>query len=166
MKRIVLAFFLCLAQLLGAPVFAADSDVAVTMQAFRVVTTAKGAELVRTESAQPGETIEYQVTYRNGGKTPARDVIATLPVPAAGMAYLPDSAAPAAVQASVDGKQFAPVPLQRTVLRDGRQVTEAVPVSEYRFLRWKLGDLAARQSATVTSRMRLTAGAAQRNAQQ
>lgn len=165
MPRIFAIFFLAFAQLLGTSVLAAESNVAVAMAAFKVVTTAKGAELRPTEAAQPGDTIEYQVTYRNGGKTPARDVIATLPVPAGGMAYLPDSATPATVLASLDGKEFAPVPLQRMAVRNGRQVTEAVPASEYRFLRWKLGELAAGQSATVTSRMRLNAGAAQRNTQ-
>jgi uncharacterized repeat protein (TIGR01451 family) len=157
MKRFYLAFLLCLAQFLGMPAFAADGDVAVTMRAFKVVATAKGAELVPTDAAQPGDTIEYQVAYRNAGKTPARDVAATLPVPAGGMAYVPDSASPAAVLASLDGKQFAAVPLQRSVVRDGRRVTEAVPAAEYRFLRWPLGELRAGESATVKSRMRLDA---------
>jgi uncharacterized repeat protein (TIGR01451 family) len=165
MKRLFLLFFLTLAQFLGIAAHAADTGVDVTMQAFKVVATAKGTELVRTDSAQPGDTIEYQVAYHNREKTPARDVVATLPVPAGGMAYLPDTAAPAAVLASLDGKEYAAVPLQRVVVRNGRPVTEAVPASEYRFLRWKLGELAAGQSATVTSRMRLNAGADPRNTQ-
>jgi hypothetical protein len=71
------------------------------------------------------------------------------------MAYVPESAAPAIVTATVDGKEFAAVPLQRTVTRDGRRVTENVPASEYRALRWKLGELAAGQAVTVKSRMHI-----------
>ncbi|TWI69722.1 putative repeat protein (TIGR01451 family) [Pseudoduganella lurida] len=155
MQRFLLAVFFCLAQFAGVAAFAADSAVDVTMQAFKVVTTAKGVELVPTTEAKPGDTIEYQVAYRNRGAEAARQVIATLPVPAAGMAYIPDTAAPAAVMASLDGKEFAPVPLQRTVLREGRRVTETVPPAEYRFLRWTIGELRAGQTTTVKSRMRL-----------
>jgi len=71
------------------------------------------------------------------------------------MAYLDGSAAPKAVQASLDGKQFANLPLPREVVRNGKKVTETIPPSEYRFLRWELGDLAPGKSATVTSRMRV-----------
>jgi len=163
MNRILFVLVAFLAQLAGMPVaFAADSDVDVTMQAFKVVATARGTELQKTDAAEPGDTIEYQVAYRNRGKTPARNVVAVLPVPADGMAYLPDSAAPAAVEASLDGKTYAPVPLQRTVVRAGRSVTEPVPPAEYRFLRWHLGDLPAGQATTVKSRMRLN-GATVRN---
>lgn len=159
MNRYLVALTVCLFQFLSSAAFAADGDIAVAMRAFKVVATAKGSELVPTDKALPGDTIEYHVDYRNTGKTAARDVMATLPVPAGGMAYVPDSAAPAAVTASVDGKEFAAVPLQRVVVRNGRSVTEAVPASEYRFLRWKLGELAAGQTATVKSRMRLAGDA-------
>ncbi len=157
MKPIHLIFLLWLAQLTAVPAFAADNDVAVTLRAFKVVTTVKGTELVPTKSAQPGDTIEYQVTYRNTGKNPARDVTATLPVPVGGTTYAQDSAAPATALASLDGKQFAAMPLQRAFVRDGRRVTESVPVAEYRFLRWTLGELRAGDSATVKARMRLNA---------
>lgn len=150
----MLAMLLVLA-LFGSRAAAAEDDVEVTMQAFKIVAGAKGADLVPTTAAQPGDTIEYQVAYRNHGKAAARQVVATLPVPANGMAYLPDSAAPTSLEASLDGKQFHAVPLTRLVLRNGRQETELVPASEYRFLRWKLGELPPGQSITVKSRMRL-----------
>jgi len=133
----------------------AENNVLVALHAFKVVSTATGTKLVATDAAQPGDTIEYQVTYSNKGTTAARDVLATLPVPKGGLAYVADSATPAAVQASVDGAHFAALPLTRTVTRDGKQRVETVPVSEYRFLRWKLGDIPAGASSTVSSRMRL-----------
>lgn len=156
MNRIIAILTVFLLQLccMGA-VSAADNNVTVALHAFKVVNTATGSKLVATDAAQPGDTIEYQVTYANKGTTPAREVMATLPVPAGGLVYLADSAKPAAVQASLDGKQFAPLPLTRTVTRDGKQVVEPVPVAEYRFLRWKLGEIAPGASTTVSSRMRL-----------
>ena len=159
MERVYLFLALCLLQLTQlSSAFAAPSDVEVTLKAFQVVTNGKDAktvQLVPTTRAQPGDTIEYQVTYRNGGTTPARQTKAVLPVPEGGMAYLPDTALPATVEASLDGKTYAPVPLKREVVREGKKITEVVPATEYRFLRWDLGDLPPGQAATVKSRMRL-----------
>lgn len=152
MERVFLFLALCLFQLSSA--FAAPSDVDVTLQAFQVVGT-KDVKLVPTTRANPGDTIEYQVTYRNNGTTPARQTKAVLPVPEGGMAYLPDTASPAKVEASLDGKTYAAVPLKREVMRDGKKVTETVAPTEYRFLRWDLDDLPPGQAATVKSRMRL-----------
>jgi uncharacterized repeat protein (TIGR01451 family) len=154
-NRIIAILTVFLLQICMQVASAADNNVLVALQAFKVVTTATGTKLVATDAAQPGDTIEYQVTYSNKGATPARDVLATLPVPKGGLAYLPDSAIPAAVQASLDGTTFAPLPLTRSVMRGGHQVTETVPVSEYRFLRWKLGEIKPGASTTVSSRMRL-----------
>lgn len=155
--RILNIFLFWIIVLAGTKVFAADTQaVDVRLQAFQVVTQDKGGEkLVPATSAQPGDTVEYQVTYQNNGKAPAKAVVATLPVPDGAMAYLDGSAAPKAVQASLDGKEFAALPLKREVVRNGKKVTETVPSSEYRFLRWQLGDLAPGKSATVTSRMRI-----------
>lgn len=143
--------------LAGTKVFAADTQaVDVRLQAFQVVTQDKGGEkLVPALEAHPGDTIEYQVTYQNNGKTAARAVAATLPVPEGAMVYLDGSAAPKTVQASLDGKQFSPLPLTREVMRNGRRTIEPVPPEQYRFLRWELGDLAPGKAATVTSRMRV-----------
>ena len=143
--------------LTGTKAFAADSQaVDVRLQAFQVVAQNKGSEkLVPATEANPGDTIEYQVTYQNNGKSAAKGVAATLPVPEGAMVYLDGSAAPKAVQASLDGKQFSPLPLTREVMRNGRRTVEPVPPEQYRFLRWDLGDLAPGKAATVTSRMRV-----------
>lgn len=143
--------------LAGTKVFAADAQaVDVRLQSFQVVTQDKGGDkLVPALEANPGDTIEYQVTYQNLGKSTAKGVTATLPVPDGAMVYLDGSAAPKAVQASLDGKQFSPLPLTREVMRNGRLTVEPVPPEQYRFLRWDLGDLAPGKAATVTSRMRV-----------
>lgn len=141
----------------GTSAFAATGDqLEIGMQAFRVANVAGKASLQPTEHARPGDTIEYRVSYRNTGSAPARQVAATLPVPAGSMAYLPGSASPQRVEASLDGKSYAPAPLTRSVVREGRKVVETVPVAEYRFLRWNLGDIPAGQTLTVSARMRVT----------
>lgn len=154
MKRICVFLLACALQCIGSVAGAADG-VSAVLQAYKVVATADGVRYTPTTQALPGDTIEYRTTYRNNGSTAMRELLATLPVPDGGMRYLPGSAAPAAVQASTDGIHFAPAPLTRSVVRNGRRELEAVPVSEYRFLRWKLGELAPGASITVISRMRL-----------
>lgn len=160
--RLLNLFMFWVAVLAATQAFAADpaQPVDVRLQAYQVVAATKdGAEkLVPATTANPGDTIEYQVTYQNNGKVPAKAVAATLPVPEGAMAYLEGSAAPKAVLASLDGKQYAPIPLKREVTRDGKRVIETVPPAEYRFLRWQLGDLAPGKAATVTSRMRVAGG--------
>lgn len=156
--RIVNIFMFFFIVLAGTRAFAADvaQPVNVRLQAYQVVTTKDaGEKLVPATVANPGDTIEYQVTYQNNGKAPAKAVAATLPVPEGAMAYLDGSAAPKAIKASLDGKQFSSIPLTREVTRAGKRVIETVPPAEYRFLRWELGDLAPGKAATVTSRMRV-----------
>jgi len=154
MKR--LFAFLIAGVLLFAGTFAcAAGGLTATLRAFKVAADAAGQHLVPIERALPGDIIEYQVTYTNHGAESVHDVLATLPVPQGGMHYVANSAAPAQVLASLDGKNFAPAPLTRTVVRDGREQVENVPVSEYRFLRWKLAVLPPGRSVSMTSRMRL-----------
>lgn len=151
-NRITSAVVMWALLLWATSAFSAEpGQVDVQLHAFQV----RGAQLVPATEARPGDVIEYQVTYRNPGKLPAKQVDATLPVPPAGMVYQDGSANPAALLASVDGEHFAAPPLKRDVVRNGKHVSETVPPAEYRFLRWHLGDLAAGQSVTVGARMRL-----------
>lgn len=97
--------------LLGLPAvpWAADStgpDVALSV--YRVVAQAGGSEtLAQARQVQPGDRVEYAATYRNPGKLTIRNVLATLPIPAGAMHYIPSSALPTQVYASVNGKDFA-----------------------------------------------------------
>ena len=108
------------------------------------------------DKAKPGDVIEYSVVYRNPSK-PVKGVLATLPVPQ-GMEYIAGSAAPKTATASLDGNTFAAIPLKRQVkLADGKTVEQLVPYSDYRFLQWKLGDMANKASFKVSARMRVSA---------
>lgn len=132
---------------------AAEGDVTVVLSAARVVAGEHGAEqLVTTDAVHPGDVLEYRATYSNQGEDPVRGLAATLPIPV-GMVYLP-TAAVERIEASTDGVRFAPVPLTREVVGpDGRLRTEPVPASEYRALRWQLGELAANASRSVAARV-------------
>jgi len=139
----------------SSPAKPAAGSVAVELTAQRV-TKAQGKEvLVAADEAKPGELIEYRALYRNDGTGEARGLMATLPIPH-GTQYVAGSALPRRVEASLDGRAFAPVPLKRTVKTpDGRTVVQEVPVAEYRTLRWPLGALPARDQRTVTARVRV-----------
>ena len=145
------------ASVLAAPAVAvAQGDVSVALTAHRVSTSPAGKEtFVSAEQARPGEVIEYRATYHNAGSSRVGSLVATMPIPS-GMEYLPRTAKPAVVLASLDGKTFAPVPLKRKVrLEDGREVMRDVPVSEYRWLRWTIGSLDAKSDEVVRARMRV-----------
>lgn len=137
---------------------AADSNgPEVALSVYKVVAQANGSEtLAQGRQVKPGDRVEYAATYRNPGKLSIRNVQATLPIPAGTMQYIPSSASPTEVYASVNGKDFAPVPLMRVVTQaDGTQRKQPVPLAEYRSLRWNLGDLEAGKSRTVKARMRV-----------
>jgi hypothetical protein len=70
--------------------------------------------------------------------------------------WVPSSALPANPQASLDGKNFAPLPLKRTVKApDGSEKVVAVPTSELRFLRWTIAALEPGQTVKITARAQL-----------
>lgn len=148
----------CLVMLTGlaAPALA-DGPLSASLEARRIGLAADGSERrLSAEGAVPGDLIEYRAIYRNASQRPLRGVVATLPVPA-DCEYVPGSAG-RGVLASLDGKSFAPVPLMRRVrLADGREHMQAVPASEYRYLRWTLGSLHANGSSTVSARVRVSA---------
>ncbi len=134
---------------------AKKDPVEITLQQFKVVKRGQAEALESVDRVKPGEMIEYQAIYRNTTNHAIGNLQAILPVPA-NIEYLPNTAKPSAVEASVDGVSYAPVPLRRLVkLPNGQSVMRDVPVAEYRSLRWAIGDLAANQKVIVSARMRL-----------
>jgi uncharacterized repeat protein (TIGR01451 family) len=129
---------------------------------WQVPDTANGRPvLVMAKQVKPGDVLSYQVTYINKGAKAVRQVVATLPIPAKDMVFVPGSAWPAGASASTDGRHFTRLPLKRlVVLPDGQREMRLVPPREYRALRWELGELAPGQSRQVNARMRVDAAAA------
>jgi len=131
------------------------AEVKVVLTASKVVLV-NGKELKESgEKARPGEVIEYVAEYRNTSKAPVTNVVATLPVPA-GMEFVPDTVQPLQVMASTDERNYAPLPLKRMVKgTDGKMVEQIVPYSEYRSLRWTLGEIQGGGSKIVKARMKV-----------
>lgn len=156
-RRVITLLALAVATVVLGTASAALADGGVTVQlTANRITKAQGREVSSpADQAQPGETLEYRATYRNDGTAEARGLAATLPIPI-GTSYVPGTASPSRVEASLDGRTFASVPLKRTVrTADGRTVVREVPVTEYRALRWPLGTLSKSQSRAVTARVRI-----------
>ena len=153
-RRLPIALALLL--VFATPLFAAAGDVRVSLTAQRVSKDANGKTILESgDQARPGDVLEYRVRYSNESAAGVSRLMATLPIPI-GMEYLPKTAQPAKVEASLDGRTFAPVPLTRKVrLPSGKEVVREVPASEYRQLRWAIGDLSAHGAQTVTARVRV-----------
>jgi uncharacterized repeat protein (TIGR01451 family) len=130
-------------------------DVEVLLQQFKVGKHGQLDALGAAVRIQPGDVIEYQATYHNVSNHLVSQLNAILPIPKE-TEYVPDSARPQNVQASVDGVTFALIPLRRSFkLPNGQTALREIPTVEYRSLRWVVGDLPAHQKLTVSARIRL-----------
>lgn len=128
------------------------------LEARKVVATADGGESFGSAGlARPGDVIEYVVTYRNTGREPVKNLVATLPIPP-DTELVPGSARPATAKAGVDSNAFGDMPLKRSAQRNGVQVEEQVPLREYRYLRWVAAELAGEKSLTFAARVRVVDG--------
>lgn len=152
-KSILLVLALCCA-VFAMPLLA---QVTVELTASKVVKNAGKETLQPADKMKPGETVEYKAVYKNTDKNAAvKNVQGFLPIPG-GMEFVPDTAVPAAPMASTDGVNYAKVPLMKKVKgADGKEKEVPVPYSEYRSLRWDLGQIPAGGSKTVSARMLLT----------
>ncbi|MGM8887984.1 hypothetical protein ACS8FD_18810, partial [Psychrobacter sp. 1U2] len=124
--------------------YAADA-LKMELQANKVVKTADGKfNYIAASNAQKGETVQYRATYTNIIDQPISDVAVTLPIPA-NMTFTGE-AQPKSAQATIDGKNYADIPLIRKV--DGKAVR--VPLTEYKALRWNIKWLPANKLADVS----------------
>lgn len=122
----------------------ADDALKMELTADQVIKNADGKTVyspVRTAPA--GTVIQYKATYTNTINKDINDLMVTLPIPA-NMTFTGE-ANPASAQASIDGKNYADMPLMRKV--DGKMVK--IPYSEYRTLRWNIKLLPAKKAAAV-----------------
>ena len=123
------------------------------------VVTENGKEVLQAaETAKPGEVLLESVTYTNKSKNIVSKLEATLPIPL-NTEFQLNSNKPSAARAfaSTDGSNFRPMPLKRKVKQaNGVEVEQLVPASEYRFLRWYPGELAAGKSVTYSARFKIT----------
>lgn len=139
-----------------SPAFAGEGEVSVELSVRKVVQFPDGKEgFAPADVTRPGDVIEYRAVYRNTGNGATRNLNGNLPIPAFAE-YIPGTASPSPFTASLDGKTFAAVPLQRKItLADGREEFQEIPPSQYRSLRWALGKLAPGASVVASVRVRV-----------
>ncbi|GAB5559201.1 MAG: hypothetical protein SynsKO_08480 [Synoicihabitans sp.] len=128
------------------------------MKAYRVVTDAEGEEtLVATDNVEPGETVEYVMTYSNVSDQTLNQIRVQGPVPPE-MVYVADSASKPAgvlVEYSVDGGQTFSVPpvKYQKQLEDGTIVEAVATPDLYNLVRWTISSLSGSDSATLRYRV-------------
>jgi uncharacterized repeat protein (TIGR01451 family) len=166
MKSFDFSLFAALFLLSFSSINIAAADVATTVNsASKVEAKLTGFKITRdvgnkevlssADKVAPGDLLIYQVVYQNNGKSLLKQLTATLPLPI-GTTYVAESARPANVTASLDGKEFAVMPLKRLVKKaDGKFEEQAIPLAEYRALRWELGTLAEKNKVEVSARARV-----------
>ena len=122
----------------------AEDALEMELTANKVIKNADGKTVyTAVRTAPAGTVIQYKATYTNTINEDINDLMVTLPIPA-NMTFTGD-AMPASAQASIDGENYADIPLMRKV--DGKMVK--IPYSEYRTLRWNIKLLPAKKSAAV-----------------
>ncbi len=128
----------------------AGQSVKIALTQMKVVKTPDGKEVLEDASkVKPGDILEYRATYTNVSGKAVSGLVADLPIPE-GLAYIPRSAKPSVelVKAATINGEFAVEPLARKV--DGKSVP--IPYTEYRKLRWNLGQLPAGGVTAVSAR--------------
>ncbi|MGP4787593.1 hypothetical protein ACTXGJ_00525 [Psychrobacter sp. 1Y11] len=122
----------------------AEDALKMQLSANKVVTNSEGkVSYVPVNTAPAGTVVQYKATYSNTIDEDIQDLEVVLPIPA-NMTFTGE-ASPASAQASIDGKNYADMPLMRKV--DGKMIK--IPYSEYRTLRWNIKLLPAQKSAAV-----------------
>lgn len=106
--------------------------------------------------AKPGDVLEEIATYTNKSKSPIRQLEATLPIPP-NTELLLASVRPGSAKGSVDGSNFSVMPLVRKVKNsNGVETEQAVPLSEYRYLRWYVAELGAEKTLAFSARFKVS----------
>ena len=137
--RILIASIYLVTAMMPLSAHAADK-IKSSMHAYRVETV-KGKETLKAaKEAQPGDTLEYRVTYANTTKEALNALSVVVPIPE-NTGYLKKTAVasvPTVFEVSLDGgSKWETEPVKR--LRKnaaGKMVETIVPESEYTHLRW------------------------------
>jgi uncharacterized repeat protein (TIGR01451 family) len=154
--------------LLSVNASAADADtgnsrdhapIVINLKQLKVVKDEKGdQQFVDAALVLPGDVIEYRATYANRGKA-ALPVVATMPIPES-MEYIKDSAKAKdgiAHTVALKDAQFSTEPLQRKVATaSGATLSQPLPYSSYRYVRWDLGRLLPGSSIEVSVRAKVS----------
>jgi len=145
LKKIAIA--LCLVAVSAGVMFnatAKDKPTLVSnMQAYLVKMNAEGKEYRQpAQQTEPGQVLEYNLTYTNQMKKPLSGLVVSGPIPANTM-YVGQSAktgVPADLLVSIDGgATFEAEPVRRQErMPNGQMKTVIVPAEKYTNLRWNV----------------------------
>lgn len=134
---------------------AAAEPLQIVLKRNKIVVVDGKEVLQNADTAKPGDILEEVATYTNASKSILRQFEPTLPVPTNTELQIA-SVKPSNAKASIDGKNFAVLPLKRKLRQpNGVEIEQNIPLSEYRFLRWPSGDLAAEKSVVVSARFKV-----------
>ena len=123
----------------------------------KVVIAAGQESLESADAVKPGDIIEESATYTNTSDKLISKFVAQLPVPS-NTEFIANSAKPTAATASMDGAQYAAIPLMRRVANPKNGAVEMpIPLTEYRFLRWQQGEIAPGKALRISARFRVLA---------
>lgn len=138
--------------IVAMPVAHADDVLSVDLKAYKVITQAGTVRKVAADEVKPADVIEYRATYKNVSPRTLQGVLGVVPIPE-GLTLQAKSPIPAGAEASLDGVQYAKIPLRRAERQpDGSTRMVEIPLSEYRAVRWGLGALPAGASKDVSVR--------------
>jgi hypothetical protein len=155
MKTLLNSCLLAAGLLLAQAALAQTPAVTSKLVAQRVDLVGGKSVLATAEAGKPGDLVEYSGMYHNVGAKGVEKLVATIPVPV-GTTFVAGSSAPARAQASIDGLHFGALPLTRSVRQpDGTLRDEAVPLADYRYVRWELGTLLPGADAVVKLRVQI-----------
>lgn len=137
----------------------AQNDNAVTSELKLFKISVQNGEEIAEEitEIQPGDTVEYRLTYTNNLTSPISRLKPVLPVPD-GVVYIANTAQPNLDAASLrtNGPGFEQLPImRRDTLPSGETVEKEVPATEYRRLQWIISSLDDGAAATLKVRMRV-----------
>ncbi|MFX6645042.1 hypothetical protein ABTG96_19475, partial [Acinetobacter baumannii] len=82
------------------------------LKAYKVITQAGTVRKVAADEVKPADVIEYRATYKNVSPRTLQGVVGVVPIPE-GLTLQAKSPIPAGAEASLDGVQFAKIPLRR-----------------------------------------------------
>ena len=135
---------------------AVDDPLQIKLVRLKVVLD-RGREVKESAAlAKPGDILEEVATYTNTSKATLKNLEATLPIPA-NTELVMASVKPANAKASVDGREFSALPLVSRVRQpNGVDAEVAVPLSEYRYLRWYPGELPPGKPLSVSARFKVS----------
>jgi len=137
---------------------AGQQDITSNLKVFKIKTESQGQVSRQTvQTVEPGDTLEYQLTYTNHLDNAISQLKPVLPIPN-GVEYLGNSANPSIVGASLSLQEgpMQNLPIQeQTTTSSGLQVNQNASHDKFRRIQWLINSLQPNSSLTLTARVKV-----------